>query len=319
MFGLRFIKAAPTTHVIHYRHGRVKRAGAGLSFFYFEPDSSIVLVPLQSVDIPFAFSEITADFQAVTLQGQFSYRIKEPLTLSSLFDFSVDNEGNYRSEDPSALQERLMHTAQVLTRAVCHKMDLGTALGIDDEAIRAIHLQFAEAKQVTALGVEILDFTITSIKPSPEMARALEAQTREELNRRADEAIYQRRNAAVNQERVIKENELETEKAVEEKRRLIREARIDADIALEAKRVQLIDKKVENDRKEADAKAYSITSVIEPLKGADWKILTAALGSGMTPDLMIATAFRELAENAGRIGELNMSPDLLKALLAKKS
>jgi hypothetical protein len=30
---------------------------------------------------------------------------------------------------------------------------------------------------------------------------------------------------------------------------------------------------------------------------------------------MIALAFRELAENAGKIGELNVTPDLLRSLL----
>jgi hypothetical protein len=33
--------------------------------------------------------------------------------------------------------------------------------------------------------------------------------------------------------------------------------------------------------------------------------------------MMIALAFRELAENAQKIGELNISPDLLKSLLTK--
>jgi len=33
---------------------------------------------------------------------------------------------------------------------------------------------------------------------------------------------------------------------------------------------------------------------------------------------MIATAFRELAENAQKIGELNMTPDLLASLLREE-
>ena len=42
-----------------------------------------------------------------------------------------------------------------------------------------------------------------------------------------------------------------------------------------------------------------------------------ALGAGgADPKLMIALAFRELAENAAKIGELNMTPDLLRSLLA---
>ena len=49
----------------------------------------------------------------------------------------------------------------------------------------------------------------------------------------------------------------------------------------------------------------------------DWKTLVAASAGGGDPKLMIALAFRELAENATKIGELNMSPDLLKSLITK--
>ena len=42
----------------------------------------------------------------------------------------------------------------------------------------------------------------------------------------------------------------------------------------------------------------------------------AVSGTGADPRLMIALAFRELAENAAKIGELNVTPDLLRSLLA---
>jgi hypothetical protein len=60
---IRFMKATPTTYVIHYHSGRVKREGAGLAFLYYGPTSTIVSVPLGSKDLPFAFTEVTADFQ----------------------------------------------------------------------------------------------------------------------------------------------------------------------------------------------------------------------------------------------------------------
>jgi DEAD/DEAH box helicase domain-containing protein len=50
----------------------------------------------------------------------------------------------------------------------------------------------------------------------------------------------------------------------------------------------------------------------------DWKTLTAlaaASGHGGDARMMVGMAFRELAENAEKIGELNISPDLLRALL----
>jgi hypothetical protein len=159
--------------------------------------------------------------------------------------------------------------------------------------------------------------TILQIRPTPEMARALEADARERLQREADESIYARRNAAVEQERIIKESELSTELAVEAKKREIRERKMAADIAVEDQRSELVARKVQNDKQDADARAYAIAATLEPIKSVDWKTLIAASAGGGDPKMMIALAFRELAENATKIGELNISPDLLKTLLGK--
>jgi hypothetical protein len=167
------------------------------------------------------------------------------------------------------------------------------------------------------LGIEPLGLSIQAIRPTPEMARALEAEARERLQREADESIYARRNAAVEQERIIKESELNTELAVEAKRREIRERKLAADIAIEEGRAAFIAQKVQNDKQDADGRAYALEATLRPLKEVDWKTLIAASASGGDPKLMIALAFRELAENATKIGELNMSPDLLKSLIAK--
>ena len=60
-----------------------------------------------------------------------------------------------------------------------------------------------------------------NISADPEMQRALEAKTREALQKDADQAIFDRRNFAVEQERKIKESELNTEIALEEKQKQI--------------------------------------------------------------------------------------------------
>ena len=64
---LAFMKSRPTTYVIHYQNGRVKREGAGLAFLYYRPTSNIVAVPIGSVDLPFVFTELTSDFQTVKI------------------------------------------------------------------------------------------------------------------------------------------------------------------------------------------------------------------------------------------------------------
>jgi hypothetical protein len=38
MFGINYLKVPPTTHVLHYKRGRVVKSGAGLSIFLLRAD-----------------------------------------------------------------------------------------------------------------------------------------------------------------------------------------------------------------------------------------------------------------------------------------
>jgi len=334
---LSFIKVPPATYVLHYQNGKIKHEGAGLSFFYWAPTSTIIAVPLASADVPFVFQETTSDFQSVAIQGQLTYRIADPKRLASLLDFTVGRPSTtyYRdaSGDRTKLPERLVHASQTLTRAIAQRLALSDILISSDLLVAETLAGLRASDLVSTLGLEILSLSITSVKPTPETARALEASAREALQRRADEAIYARRNAAVEQERLIKESELNTEIAVEEKKRQIRETQMSAEIAVEQKRAevrktqmateiaieeqrsQLINRRVENERKDTDSRAYALTETLKPLRDLDWKTLMALSGKGVDPKAMIALAFQEMAENAQKIGELNVSPDLLKSLV----
>jgi hypothetical protein len=312
---LSFMKVPPTTYVLQYKHGKIKREGAGLSFVYYAPTSTIVAIQMASADVPFVFQESTADFQSVTIQGQLTYRVADPKRLASLLDFSVDKRGAYYSEDPRKLPERLIHTLQTLTRAITQRLVLQDALVSLDAIVAEALAKLRKSEAVSALGVEILSLSILGIQPTPETGRALEAEAREALQRRADEAIYARRNAAVEQERLIKESELNTEIAVEEKKRQIRETQMAAEIAVEEQRAQLIDRQVENERKDADSRAYTLTETLKPLRDLDWKTLMMLGGRNTDAKTMVALAFQQMAENAQKIGELNVSPDLLRSLI----
>jgi regulator of protease activity HflC (stomatin/prohibitin superfamily) len=313
---LSFIKVPPTTYVLQYKRGKIKRQGAGLSFIYSVPTSTIVVIPLASGDVPFVFQEATADFQAVTIQGQLTYRVSDPTRLASLLDFSVDRHRKYCSDDPRKVAERLVHTLQTLARAITQRLVLREVVSSDSIAVQAL-AELKKSEAVSALGVEVLNLSILSIQPTPETARALEAEAREALQRRADEAIYSRRNAAVEQERLIKESELNTEIVVEEKKRQIRETQIAAEISVEERRGELTDRRVENERKDADIRAYALTETLKPLRELDWKTLMMLGGKNAAdPKALIALAFQGMADNAQRIGELNVSPDLLNALIS---
>jgi len=85
---------------------------------------------------------------------------------------------------------------------------------------------------------------------------------------------------------------------------------------VEEQRSALMDRWVQNERQSADARAYTLEKTLAPVRNMDWKTLMATSANGGDPALNIALAFREMGENAERIGELNVSPDLLRSLLS---
>jgi regulator of protease activity HflC (stomatin/prohibitin superfamily) len=309
------MKAPPTSYLIEFKNGKPVREGAGLSFFYYAPTSTIVLVPMGSVDVPFAFEETSADFQLLSVQGQLTYRVVDAKRVATLLDFSINSYGRYASDDPEKLSDRLVSTTQALTSSIVHRLPLRTILTTQQQIGEEVLAALRASDAVTLLGVEVMSLSILSIKPSPDTAKALEAEAREQLLRQQDEAIYARRNAAVEQERLIKETELNTELAVQEKQRQIQEKKMQADIANEQQRAELIGTQVENDRKQADARGYAIEASLKPLRGTDWRVLMAANATKIDPRTNAAMAFQELAENAGKIGELNITSELFASLV----
>lgn len=335
MFGINYIKFDSMTHVIHFKNGEVQKEGRGLSFFYFEPTSSIAAIPMGSNDLPFIFMETTNDYQNISIQGQVTYKIADPRQLAELLDFTLNADGTYKKNDAEKLNQRIINEAQTSTSAFIHKLGLKETIRSASQIEEKITEGLKSSHAISILGIEILSVSVLAIKASPEMARALETETREKLQQDADQAIYERRNFAVEQERKIKETELNTEIAVEEKKkqidekkmetevqhaendRKLREMKVQADISVENQRKLLIDQKTVNERKEAETQGYVIETTLNPYKDIDWKTLTA-LNNNPDPKFNIALAFRQLAENADKIGNLNISPELLNSLLVAK-
>jgi hypothetical protein len=118
-------------------------------------------------------------------------------------------------------------------------------------------------------------------------------------------------------ERTIRENELNTEIAVALKQRQVRETKMEAEIAVEQQRAALVDNRVANERKEAEARGAALQAILGPLQGVDWRMLLAMQGN-VTSSTLISSAFDQLSQNAQKIGQLNISPDLLQSLLQAK-
>ncbi len=334
MLGIRFIKSQPTTHMMQFRGGKLVRSGAGLSFYYYAPTTTLVAVPLASHDRPFMLDLVTSDFQSVTVQGQVTYRIDEPSRTATMMDFSLRLDGkDYASDDPERLGDRVAQQAEVIVQQAVQALDLKQALRASALIARSAQRELGAQPEIAALGLEILGVSVLSVKPTPDLARALEAEARESNLRAADDAVYTRRMSAVEKERAIRQNELDTEIAVEQKKRQISETKLEAkaalmrkdnalradqmsaDVELEEARKAFVAGQAANSRTLAEAEAHRVGAVMTALGQVDPRIVQALAAVGMQPAQLIAQAFGAIAENAERIGQFNMAPELLQALL----
>jgi hypothetical protein len=335
MLGVKFIKAQPTTYLMAFKQGKAVREGAGLSLLYYAPTTNLVAVPIGSREAPFIFEKVTSDFQTVRVQGQISFRIAEPVKAAATLNFALKADAvSYESDDPTRLPQRIVAVAEVLVQTIIQTATLTDAIRGSAQLADGVMVGLKRHAEVLSLGIEILSVAILAVKPAPETARALEAQAREAILRVADDAVYARRNSAVEQERAIKQSELDTEIAVEQKKQAIRETQMDAeasvrrkkhelrradmesDIATELRRSEFVKTAAENTRVLAEAEAHRIGAFVQAIQSTDPRIIQALAAMGMQPGQLIAQAFGGIAERAQHIGQLNMSPDLLQALMA---
>jgi len=267
MFGIKYIKFDSMTYVVQYKNGKIKQEGRGLSFYYYAPSSSIAAIPIGSDDVQFIFNESTADFQTISIQGAITYKIENPKQLAELLDFTVDAKGVYKKADYDKLGQRLINEAQTSTSAFIQGIELRQALRSAKSIEEKIISGLKNSRAVQLLGIEPVSVNIIAIKPDPKTEKALEASTRESLQKEADLATYERRNFGVEQERMIKETELNTEIAIEEKKkqivekqgatdvlkqeniRKLNEMKLDEETAIEKKRMENMVAVEENNRK----------------------------------------------------------------------
>jgi len=280
-----YFKAEPTEYILAYANGRILRQGAGRAFWYWSPSTSISLIPISTTDALFVFNEKTSNFQAVTLQGQITFRITEPLTLATLLNFTINpSTRQYRSEDPAKLNQRIINVIQMHTRNELQGLSLEDALRSSTRLAETVLARIQQEPALRAMGIECVSLFFTSVKATPEITKALEAEYREALQQLADQAIYSRRADAVEQERKIKQNELSTQ------------------VDLEQRRQQLVDLEGENARKQAEFAAEAVRIQLVPYQALDTR-------------LVLALAFRDFAENSHKIGNLTITSEILERLL----
>lgn len=329
MFGIKYFKADSSTFVIKTVNGKTRTKGKGLSFFYNAATTSIATVPVNAQEAPFIFNLQTSDFQVVKVQGQITFRVINPECTADILNFNLNKDGiTYVSEDPLKMSDRVIRVVQSIVQHKVQEATLREAIILSRALVEIINRTFTEQSPLEGLGIAVLDVTVSAITPNTETARALEAEAREDILKEADDAIYNRRKSAVEQERTIKEAELQTELSVQQKEQEIEESRIEnertlmrskaeteqeriqAEIDAEARRKEFVLLNTENLRHEADSEAYAIAGRMNAFKELPVENLKAIALANMQPDQLMAIAFEALAQNANKIGELTITPDM---------
>lgn len=337
---IKFKKFQPTEYVMKITKGKITKQGAGLSFFYNTLTTSMLVLPTTALSTGFAFDDMmTADFQTMNVQGDIAYTISDYTKAAKMVNFAYSENklenAETQSQANAQMAKRIINLLKVYTTKFISGKKVTEAITASNELAAMLDENLKNNKVIDNLGIQILSISILGIQAKPETRKALEAATREEILRQQDDAIYKRRNAAIEQERIVKENELNTEIKVAEKekekkekemetKRLVMEKQAELDkeklennIRLEQKNVEFVDLQIANEKKRSDARAYDSHVLLNTFTGVDIEVLKALAITGMDSKALIAKAFMDMGDRANRIGSLNISPDLLNALTAK--
>jgi hypothetical protein len=335
---IKYKKFAPTEYVMKIKKGKIIEKGAGLSFFYNTMTTGMLVMPATALDLSFAFEDImTNDFQSVNIQGDITYIINNYEKASSMVDFNY-KEKTYSQTLANAklnMAKIMTNLAKVTATKFISAKNVRETLKSSEELATFLKENMKDNETLNEYGLQVVSVSILNICTTAETRRALEASTREEILKQQDDAIYKRRNSAIEQERTVKENELNTEIKVAEKekqkkekemetRKLVQEKQAELDnrrilsnIELEKRNAELVTLETENEKKKSDAKAYDSEVLLNTFKGIDAELLKALVLSGMDSKSLIAKAFVEIGNKADKIGTLNVSPELLETLSAK--
>ncbi|WP_344836144.1 SPFH domain-containing protein, partial [Actinocorallia longicatena] len=209
---LRHLRSAPTTYVRHLNRGKVAHEGVGIAF-WFRPLSAVISeVPVDDRELPMLFHGRSADFQDVSVQATVTYRIAEPAVAAQRIDFAVSpDNGQWRGTPLDQVAAMLTETAQQHALRVLAGLRVREAVVAGPDAVRAeLVSHLAGDERLAATGIGVVDVRVVAVRPEAELERALQTPAREEVQQEADRATFERRALAVERERAIAENEMQS-------------------------------------------------------------------------------------------------------------
>jgi regulator of protease activity HflC (stomatin/prohibitin superfamily) len=322
----KHLRAEPNQFVLHFASGKLRRSGPGIAYWFLPLSAALAQVPVEDVSTTFVLNERSCDYQAVKLQCTVIYRVADPAKAVSRVNFSIGVQTGTWNERPlDAIATLWMQRALTPTRNYLAGATLESALREGPEKMRSALMQaLGQDAEIAAMGLALVGVVIDQIAPLAEVEKALQTPTREAIQGKADQAIFQRRAEAVEKERAIKENELATELELERKQEQLIAQRGDnalaqvrqSNAAEQAKTIA----KLERIALSADANAKRITLAAQANAQAQRSLAAARLEEDKsrheiwkaTPShAALGLVMARFAENVHSVGNINITPELL--------
>ncbi|MBI3965041.1 MAG: band 7 protein [Chloroflexi bacterium] len=327
---IRHLRAEPNQYILHYSGGRITRRGAGSSYWFNPLSAAVAQVPVEDIETTFLLKERSADYQEVAVQCVLVYRCADPEHAAARVNFTISLVSGVWTEQPlERLASFWAQRAQKPARAYLIEVPVVEAVRRGAEVIQAAMEEALRTDpEPEAMGLGIVSVQVLRVTPSSELDKALQTPTRESIQQKADEAVFQRRALAVEKERQIKENELATEiELARRQEQLIRQQSanrlVEVEQSAEAERIRL---EAELARQELAATAYARDVLTRATGDAEVRRRLAEadaeaesrrveLWRNAPARVILGLAAQQAAGKIEKIQHLNLSPDLLGAAL----
>ncbi|WP_203338114.1 SPFH domain-containing protein [Nocardioides limicola] len=317
----RHLRGNATTHIQVVRRGKVAKQGVGASF-WFRPLSTVLTeVPVDDRELPLFFHAWTADFQDLTVQATVSFRFADPALVARRVDFSIDQvDGVWRSNPLDQVAGLLTETAQQYALDQIAGSTLTEAMRAGVGPVRdAIAAGLGADERLEDTGIAVIGVRVVALRPEPELEKALLTPTREQVQIEADRAMYERRAVAVERERAIGENELQTQiELARREQQLVAQRGTNAQReATERAAADRIAVESEADRVRAMADAHAEAERTTGLALAEADAARLEAYRDLPEHVLLGLALKELASQLPQIDHLVLTPDLLAPVLAR--
>ncbi len=315
----RHLRSDANMYIRHLRKGGVAHEGTGVAFWFRPHTAALSQVPLDDREQALLFHARTTDFQDVTVQATVNYRIVDPALATSRVDFGVSPEtGAWNGVPLETLGGLLTELAQQAAVKHLASMAMRDALAVGVGPVRdEIAAALAGDARLEERGIVVTDVRVVAIRTDADLERAMQTETREQVQQEADRATYERRATAVERERAIAENELQNQielarreenlvgqRGQNERKRAVEQAAAEA-IATEAKAARrrlLAETEADATRVMGEAQAEAETARYGACRDVDTAVI-------------LGLAAQELAANMPDIDNLTITPDLLTSFI----